>query len=174
MHWAPSKQKAIANLHPKISTFILNPNNIHRALQFDQKPYMKTFIETFVSKGSLTKTRVEKQIFQLIFSSAFANMCESLLHRSRYDFVTDPKKCVGIIASPSFTSFIIMDSNKVLLRRKNILLNRKIVTGTVSKNSFLNFIKICIISNGLGSLILVSTLAFLWTIPIGTSPFTRT
>ena len=34
---------------------------IHKALQFDQKPHMKTFIDIFLSKRSEAKSKVEKK-----------------------------------------------------------------------------------------------------------------
>jgi hypothetical protein len=43
-----------------------NVTNIHRALQFDQKPYMKMFVDIFVNKWSQAKTKVEKEIFKLL------------------------------------------------------------------------------------------------------------
>ena len=76
---------------------------IQRPLQLDQKPYMMTFIDTFVSKLSKTKTKLEKEISKLIFDSAFRTMCESMCHRSRCDIVTDPKECARIFADPNFT-----------------------------------------------------------------------
>ena len=104
MQWTPSKQKLIANLHPKRNICVhhvllrwmlvngFKVPKIHKALQFNQNPYMKTFIDTFFSDQYEAKTNVEKEIFKLILSSAFGNMCKNVRHRSRYDVVTDPKE----------------------------------------------------------------------------------
>ena len=131
MHWTPSKQKLIADLslrqnivvHYVLLRWILansfNFRKMHRALQFDQNRYMKTFIDTFVSKRSEAKTKVEKEIFQLILNSAIGKMFESVRNRSCCDVVTDPKECARIIADENFTSFTIIGSNVVLLHRKN-------------------------------------------------------
>ena len=64
---------------------------IHKALQFDQQPYMNTFMDTFVSKCSEAKTKVEKEIFKLILNSAFGKMCKSMRNKSCCDVITDPK-----------------------------------------------------------------------------------
>ena len=109
-----------------------NVTRVHRALQFDQKPYLKTFIDTFVNKRSEAKTKVEKEIFKVILNLAFGKMCESVRNRSRYEVVTDPKECARIFADPNFTSFTIIESNMVLLNRKkiNVILNKNIAGGS--------------------------------------------
>ena len=74
MHWISSKQKLIADLDPKQNIVVhhlllrwmvsngFKVRKIHRALQFDQKPYLKAFIDTFVSKRSQAKSKVEKNV----------------------------------------------------------------------------------------------------------------
>ena len=91
---------------------------MHRALQFDQRPYMKTFIGTSVSEVSEARTKVEKLIIKVILNSAFGKMGENVFHRSRCDVVTDQKEVARIIAEPVFPPFTIIDSNMVLLHRK--------------------------------------------------------
>ena len=138
VHWTSSKQKLIADLHPKENIVVhhvllrwmvangFNVTRIHRALQFDQKPYLKMFIDTFVDKRSEAKTKVEKEIFKLILNSAFGKMCESVRNRNRCDVVTDPEQCARIIADPNYTSFTIIGPDMVLLNRKKrrIVLNK--------------------------------------------------
>ena len=71
-NWISLKKKLIADLYPKqnivvhqvlfwrmvVSVFRLT--NIHRALQFDQKPCVKTLIDIFVNKQYEAETKVEK------------------------------------------------------------------------------------------------------------------
>jgi len=69
MHWKPSKQKFIVDFHPKQNIVVhqvllrwmlangFRVTKIHRTLQFDQKSYMKKFIDTFVSKHSEVKIK---------------------------------------------------------------------------------------------------------------------
>jgi hypothetical protein len=104
---------------------------IHRALQFHQKPYLKMFIDTFVSKCSKSKSKVQKEMYKLILNLAFEKMCESVQNRSRCDVVTCPKECARIFADPNFTTFTTIDPNVVLLYRKkrNVLLNKDIGGG---------------------------------------------
>ena len=90
----------------------------HRAKQFDQKPYMTTFIDNVVRKHSEAKTKVEKETCKLILNSAFFKMCESVRNRSVCDVVTNPEEFDRTIADPNFTSLTIVDSNMVLLHRK--------------------------------------------------------
>ena len=83
MHWTPSKQKLISDLHSKLNMIIHNvllrwmvskafrvsgkpwiqsfQGKIHRAIQFDQKAQTKTFIDTFVNGHSEAKWRVKKK-----------------------------------------------------------------------------------------------------------------
>ena len=59
-------------------------------------------------------------------------MCESVHHRSRSDIVTELKESARIITDPNFTMFMIINSNMVLLHRKerNAVLNNNIVAGS--------------------------------------------
>ena len=130
MHCTPSKQKLIANIHPNqnivlyrvlsqwILANVLKVTKIRRALQFDKKPYMKTFIYTIVKKYFEAKTKVEKEAFKFILNSTFGKTCESMHHRNRCFVVTDPKERALIIANRNFTLFTVIDSNTVLLNRK--------------------------------------------------------
>ena len=80
MHWVPSKQKLIVDLNPKQNIVVhhvllwwmlsncFKVTKIHRAPQFDQKLYMKIFIDTFVSKRSHAKTEVQKKIYKVILN----------------------------------------------------------------------------------------------------------
>ena len=100
----PSKQRLTPNLHPKQNIVVrqvilrwmlmngLRVTKMHRALQFDQKPYMKTFIGTSVSEVSEARTKVEKLIIKVILNPAFGKIGQNVFHRSRCDVVTDQKE----------------------------------------------------------------------------------
>ena len=130
MHWTPSKQKLIAELDPKQNIVVhhvllrwmvsnsFRVKKIHRALQFNQKPYLKMFTDTFVSKRSDAKSKVEKEMYKLILNLAFGKMCEDVRNRSRCVVVTCHKECARIIADPNFTTFTSIESNMVLLHLK--------------------------------------------------------
>ena len=47
---------------------------------------MKTFIDTFVSKRSESKTKVKKETFKFILNSTFGKICESMHSRSCFGF----------------------------------------------------------------------------------------
>ena len=76
------------------------------------------FIDTFVSKGSKSKMKVEIENFKHFLYSALGIICKSMPNRSRCDVVTDPKRCAQIIDHPSFKSFTLIDSKLGLLHRK--------------------------------------------------------
>ena len=102
MDWTPSKQKHTVDLDPKGYIVVhqvplqwmladgFKVTKIHRTLQVNQKPYMKTFIDTFVSKRSEAK-KIQKEIFKIILNSAFGKICESVCHRSRCEKCNQPK-----------------------------------------------------------------------------------
>jgi len=52
-----------------------NVRKIVRALQFDQKPYMKTFTDAVVNKRSEAKMKIKKRSL-LILNLAFGKICE--------------------------------------------------------------------------------------------------
>ena len=115
---------------------------IHKALQFNEKPYMRMLINGLDSKQWEVKTKVEKIIFQLIWNSPFGKMCNSKLNKSRCNDVNDPKECAQIISHPNFTSFTIIDSIIGLLHWKNKL-NKNTAAGNaileISKKLILEF-----------------------------------
>ena len=88
VHWTPSEQKVIAELHPKENTVLdhvllrcmltngFKGTNIHRARQFELKSCLEMFINTFLSKRLEAKTS-RSEIFKLILKSGFGKMCES-------------------------------------------------------------------------------------------------
>jgi hypothetical protein len=161
MHWTPSEQKLISDLDPKENIVVHHVllwwmvNNgfkitkIHRVLQFNQKPYLKTFIDTFVNKRSRANSKVKKEMYKLMLNSAFGKMCESVRNRSCCDAVTDPKECARFTAVPNFTSFTSIEKNMVLLHRKkrNVVLNKSIAEGIsvleISKKLMLSFFTMC-------------------------------
>jgi hypothetical protein len=74
MHWRPSETKLIAELELKRNIVVhhvllrwmlvkgFNVTKVHRALQFDQKPYIKTFVDTFVNKLSSKNTGQKRDL----------------------------------------------------------------------------------------------------------------
>ena len=113
MHWTPSDQKLIADPPPKqyivvhlipLRWMVANGFRVTQILKaykfdqkpfIDQKPFMKTFIYTIVSKRSAVKAKVKKDIFKHNLNSAFIKMCNDAHNKSRCGVVSDPKECVN-------------------------------------------------------------------------------
>ena len=93
MHWMSSKQKLIAELHPKQNNAVH-----HLLLQWmrssgSKVTKMKILIDTFVSKRSKAKYRLKTKYlnsFQIQPSTIRARVC-----------ATDPKDCTRITADPN-------------------------------------------------------------------------
>ena len=78
MYLTASKQKFIANFDLKQIIVVyyvllewmlanaLSITKIFKALQFLQKSYMKTFMDTLVSKRSKAKVKAKKEIYKLV------------------------------------------------------------------------------------------------------------
>ena len=130
MHWTPLIQKLVADHHPKQNIVVhhvllkwmlangFKIKKVHRAPQFNEKPYMKKFVNTFLSKHSEAKKKTEKETFIFILNSAFNEMYVSERCRSHCDIVTNPKEYARIITDVNIKSLTIIDSNMVLLHRR--------------------------------------------------------
>ena len=96
-------QKLVPNLKPK-KNYILHYKNlkqyldldltvtkVHRALTFDQSPWLKTYIDFNTQKRTAAESSFEKDFFKLMNNSVFGKKIENLRKRVNVTLLTTRK-----------------------------------------------------------------------------------
>ena len=97
-------KKLVPNLGPK-KNYVLHYKNlkqcldlglkvtkVHRALEFDQSPWLKTYIDFNTQKRRAAESSFEKDFFKLKNNSVFGKTIENLCKRVNVILTNNPKK----------------------------------------------------------------------------------
>ena len=135
--------KLIPNLANK-ERYVLHYNNlqlylslglkltkIHRALKFNQSPWLKKYIDFNTQKRMEAKNSFEKDFFKLMNNSVFGKTMENLRKREDIKLVTDKEKLLKLTSKPSFISSKIFNEDLVAVHKikPTLLLNRPAYVG---------------------------------------------
>ena len=96
----------------------LKIKEIHRALEFTQKPWMKIYIMFNTEKRKLAKNSFEKDFFKLMNNSVFGKTMENLRKRSNIQLLTDEESLVRLTRKPTYVSSKIFDEDLVGVQMK--------------------------------------------------------
>ena len=123
----------------------LKLTKIHRALQFDQSPWLKPYIDFNTKKRAEAKNSFEKDFFKLMNNSVFGKTMENLRKRQDIKLVTDKEKLAKWASRPSFISRKIFNEDLVAVHKMKttLTLNRPAYVGMcildLSKTLMYNF-----------------------------------
>ena len=97
-------KKLVPNLGPK-KNYVLHYKNLKQyldlglkvtkvycALEFDQSPWLKTYIDFNIQKRTAAKSSFEKGFFKLMNNSVFGKTIENLRKRVNVTLINDPEK----------------------------------------------------------------------------------
>ena len=129
----------------------LKLTKIHRALEFNQSPWLKTYIDFNTKKRAKAKNSFEKDFFKLMNNSVFGKTMENLRKRQSVKLVTDEENLLKWTSKPSFVSFKIFNEDLVAVHKMKptLTLNRPAYVGmcildlskTLMYNFHFNYIK---------------------------------
>ncbi|XP_066903545.1 uncharacterized protein [Halyomorpha halys] len=109
----------------------LKLEKIHRALKFNQSPWLSSYIEynTELRKGA--SNDFEKDFYKLLNNAVFGKTMENIRNRQDIQLVTDSKKLMKLIAKPNFIDRTIYNENiaAVHMNKSRILFNKPIYIG---------------------------------------------
>ena len=95
---------------------------VHRVLEFDEKPWLKGYIDFNTEKRKEAKNSFEKDFCKLMNNSVFGETMENIRKRSNIYLETDPDHLLRQTAKPTFVSCKIFHENLVAVHmRKKIL-----------------------------------------------------
>ena len=109
----------------------LKLKKIHRALEFDQSPWLKQYIDFNTQKRSQAKNAFEKDFFKLMNNSVFGKTMENIRKRVDVRLITDGKKLLKMSSKPTFVCSKIFNEDLVAVHKiKEVLtLNRPAYVG---------------------------------------------
>ena len=109
----------------------LKLTKIHRALKFNQSPWLKTYIDFNTQKRAKAKNSFEKDFFKLMNNSVFGKTMENLRKRQDIKLVTDEEQLLKWTSKPSFISCKIFNEDLVAVHKTKttLTLNRPAYVG---------------------------------------------
>ena len=109
----------------------LKLTKIHRALEFDQSPWLKPYIDFNTKKRAEAKNPFEKDFFKLMNNSVFGKTMENLRKRQDIKLLTDEEDLLRWASKPSFISSKIFNENLVAIHKikLTLTLNRPAYVG---------------------------------------------
>jgi hypothetical protein len=136
-------EKLIGNLQTKIKYKVHYRNlklylslgmkllQVHRVLAFDQKPWLKSYIDLNTTMRQQATSDFEKDFFKLMNNACFGKSMENVRKRRNVELVSDSVKLKKLLAKPQLEQFIVVNKDFVLVDRirKTVKLNKPIYVG---------------------------------------------
>ena len=94
----------------------LKVKRVHRALEFDQSPWLKPCIDLNTENRKHARNALEKDFVKLMNNSVFGKTMKNLRKRVDARLVTD-KKFLKVVSKPSFVSSKIFNSSLVAVHK---------------------------------------------------------
>ena len=109
----------------------LQVSKIHRVLSFEQKAWMKPFIDFNTTKRKEAKSVFLQTLYKAINNSTFGKTMENVRLRKKVELVMDKLKVKKLIAKPQLEQFRIINDEVVLIDRirSEVILDKPIYAG---------------------------------------------
>ena len=109
----------------------LKLTKIHRALEFNQSPWLKPYIDFNTKKRAEAKNSFEKDFFKLMNNSVFGKTMENMRKRQDIKLITDKEQLLKWASKPSFISCKIFNEDLVAIHKTKptLKLNRPAYVG---------------------------------------------
>ncbi|HLX54592.1 MAG TPA: hypothetical protein VKR58_11655, partial [Aquella sp.] len=104
---------------------------IHRVLEFNQKPWMKEYIDFNTEKRKQAKNEFEKNFFKLMNNSVFGKTMENLRKRQNIKLISNILQLQKYVSKPGFISSKIFNENLVAVHnvKEKLILDKPIYVG---------------------------------------------
>ncbi|XP_075229548.1 uncharacterized protein LOC142329098 [Lycorma delicatula] len=104
---------------------------IHRAVSFNQSPWLKDYVEKNFNAWCDTKDLIEKKVYKLLINSVYGKTIENVRKRIDMQLINDESKFKKLNASPRVKHYYIYGNGVVGLSmlKKNVYLNKPIYVG---------------------------------------------
>ena len=118
-------EKLIPNLRPK-KEYVCHINNlkqysklgvvvtkIHKALKFEERPWMKSYIDLNTDFRTKATNDADSNMFKLLNNAVFGKTMENLFDRSDVRLVNTKKKAIKLVAKKQFKNYTIYNEDLV-------------------------------------------------------------
>ena len=124
---------------------------INSALKFDEKPWLKPYIDLNTELRAAATNKADKDMYKLLNNAVFGKTCENLLKRTDYRLISSRGEATKLIAKPTFKDYTVYNEKLagIHLDPATITLNKPSYVGVaildLSKvlmyNFFYNYLK---------------------------------
>ena len=107
---------------------------VHRILTFDEKPFLKEYIDLNIELRKQSKNDLVKDLFKLINNSIFEKSMENVLNRSNIKSINNnPEKLLKLIKQPNFQNAYQISNRLAIVESVSIktVFNKPIYMGAV-------------------------------------------
>ncbi len=104
----------------------------HKIIQFDQKNWMRKYVDFNTKKRKEANNEFDKNIYKLKNNSVFGKTCENLRQRKKITIVNSNQKAKKIITKSTYKNHVCISENLVISteKQKEIYFNKPIYVGT--------------------------------------------
>jgi hypothetical protein len=88
---------------------------VHRVVKFDQKPFMKNWVDFCTAKRSQSKNEFTRNFWKLIVNSVYGKTIESVANRKQVKIIRDLKTLSFYITKPTYDCHIIINENLIVM-----------------------------------------------------------
>ena len=109
----------------------LIPTKIHRGIKFEERPWLKEYIDLNTNLRTKAKNEFEKDFFKLMNNSVFGKTMENIENRVDVRLVTKEKEVMKLSKKPNFESRTIFNENLIAvhMKRTKLVYNKPIYLG---------------------------------------------
>ena len=104
---------------------------VRRGLKFQEKNFMKNYIDKNTSLRSQAKNAFEKDLFKLMNNSVFGKTMENVRNRVSIELVKDAERAAKLVNKPNFEELKIFDEFliAVKMRKTKVWINKPVYVG---------------------------------------------
>ena len=107
---------------------------VHRILTFDEKPFLKEYIDLNTELRKQSKNDLQKDLFKLMNNACFGKSMENVLNRSNIKLINNnPKKLLKLVKQPNFQNAYKISNRLAIVESKPIktVFNKPIYMGAL-------------------------------------------
>ena len=109
----------------------LRLDRIHRAIEFDQSPWLKTYIDFDTQLRTAAANGFEKDFFKLMNNSVFGKTMENIRKHRNIKLVTTEEKYLRMVMKPNFKSGVLFGENLMgcEMSKIKVVMNKPVYLG---------------------------------------------